>query len=246
MEGRRPIDKGKKRSTSAGAFKIVCYSGPDKDRNKSIELGVLFMCSFVCLYFYGVSKSIGSLPFPIPPRLVQTIGANVNMAHPEIQQPQLVLGNSASSSVSLIRNKIIDVDVPPTKWPVSIKEEDWNFETIIHPADGKTEMSVPKFWSRPVHNNRQFSRETAMKIGSCIEPDEDGNYARGDKCPKHQRTIFVSIASYRDFECRTTVESVFLGAKYPERIRVGKRWRNIIGHGAVVDDGLLLSRTVTV
>lgn len=35
------------------------------------------------------------------------------------------------------------------------------------------------------------------------------------------RTIFVAIASYRDWQCRFTVESIFQRAKFPERIRVG-------------------------
>jgi len=34
-------------------------------------------------------------------------------------------------------------------------------------------------------------------------------------------TIFIAIASYRDYRCPHTVESVFARATYPERIRVG-------------------------
>merc|ERR1712062_935996 len=33
-------------------------------------------------------------------------------------------------------------------------------------------------------------------------------------------TIYVSIASYRDFQCPTTIESLYSRAKYPDRIRV--------------------------
>lgn len=60
-----------------------------------------------------------------------------------------------------------------------------------------------------------------MTIGSCIHPDTNGNHARGDKCPVEERTVFVAIASYRDFECRDTVTSIFQRAKFPERVRVG-------------------------
>jgi [Skp1-protein]-hydroxyproline N-acetylglucosaminyltransferase len=114
------------------------------------------------------------------------------------------------------------VEVPAGKWPVSILDNNaLDFETIIHPGDERTEMSVPKFWSEPVHNGGLMSRETAMKIGSCIEADAvTGNHARGDDCPLEQRTIFLAIASYRDFECRSTVESAFKWAKHPERVRV--------------------------
>jgi [Skp1-protein]-hydroxyproline N-acetylglucosaminyltransferase len=61
-----------------------------------------------------------------------------------------------------------------------------------------------------------MSRDLAMKVGSCVDPTK-----HGDACPPEQRTIFVGIASYRDFQCRLTVESIFTRAKHPERIRVG-------------------------
>ena len=83
-------------------------------------------------------------------------------------------------------------------------------------------LKVPKLWSLPVHNYKLMSRDMAMKMGSCATPDINGNIVRGIDCPQDQRTIYVGIASYRDFECRTTVESIFLRAKNPHRIRVGK------------------------
>ena len=33
-------------------------------------------------------------------------------------------------------------------------------------------------------------------------------------------TIFMTIASYRDFQCQQTIESAFSRAKYPERLRI--------------------------
>jgi [Skp1-protein]-hydroxyproline N-acetylglucosaminyltransferase len=66
-----------------------------------------------------------------------------------------------------------------------------------------------------------MSRELAMKIGSCINPDEFGSKNRGDDCPLSERTIYVAIASYRDWQCRDTVTSIFSRAKHPERVRVG-------------------------
>jgi [Skp1-protein]-hydroxyproline N-acetylglucosaminyltransferase len=50
------------------------------------------------------------------------------------------------------------------------------------------------------------------------------------------RTIFLSIASYRDFECRTTVESVLLSAKYPHRIRIGVVDQVVPGHDVACDE----------
>lgn len=119
--------------------------------------------------------------------------------------------------------------IPQAKWPISIRDEDGNFDEVIHPghkAKGNPDviMSVPKMWiDDPVsiHQNKLMSRELAMKIGSCITPDANGNHARGDGCPFSERTIYVAIASYRDYQCRDTVTSIFERAKFPERIRVG-------------------------
>lgn len=119
-------------------------------------------------------------------------------------------GNAASSPT-----------IPEHKWPVSINDEDGNFEDIQHPGDASVTLSVPRFWSPPIHNNKLMTRDQAMSIGSCITPDPStGSLARGDRCPPSDRTIFVAIASYRDWQCRYTVESIFNRAKYPERVRV--------------------------
>ena len=112
-----------------------------------------------------------------------------------------------------------EIVIPQHKWPVTVKDEE--FEPLLHSGDQKTVMMVPKLWSLPIHNYQLMTREKAMQIGSCAVPDENGNVARGDDCPLDQRTIFVAIASYRDFECRTTVEDIFLRAKNPDRIRIG-------------------------
>jgi [Skp1-protein]-hydroxyproline N-acetylglucosaminyltransferase len=91
-------------------------------------------------------------------------------------------------------------------------------------------MSVPRFWVNDpvsVHRNSLMPRDVAMKIGSCVRPDDDnggggssGSLSRGDQCPVDERTIYVAIASYRDWQCRDTVESIFSRASFPERVRV--------------------------
>jgi len=111
--------------------------------------------------------------------------------------------------------------IPEHKWPVSITDEDGNLEDIRHPGDESVTLSVPRFWSPPIHNNKLMTRDQAMSIGSCVKPDpRTGSLARGDRCPVSERTIFVAIASYRDWQCRYTVESIFNRAKHPERVRV--------------------------
>jgi len=42
-----------------------------------------------------------------------------------------------------------------------------------------------------------------------------------NKYPTKPGTIFVSVASYRDPECSTTIESIYKNAEYPDRIYVG-------------------------
>ena len=92
---------------------------------------------------------------------------------------------------------------------------------MVHPGDNTTKLSLPEFWSSPIHNNVLMPRSVAMKVGSCAESDVFGNHIRGDSCPLDQRTIYVGIASYRDFQCRETVENLMQRASNADRIRIG-------------------------
>lgn len=128
-----------------------------------------------------------------------------------------------------------EIPIPVGTWPVSVKGEET--ETMVHVGDMKTIMTVPKFWSPPVHNNKQFTREQAMQIGTCAEPDPvTGSNVRGEDCPVDQRTIFIGLASYRDFQCRLTLESAFLRAKNPKRIRVGVIDQVVVGEDVACDE----------
>jgi len=197
---------------------VVCSASPS---SRSIELGLLLSLAVLGIFLFGFYESIRALP-DVPLDIPVLQGTNLNLARSESPtQNELRRGGRLANWFPKMRGTPQKVVVPTAKWPVSVRDEDANFETILHPGDNTTTMSVPKFWSLPVHNQKLMSRETAMKIGACAEPDSKGNYARGDSCPQHQRTIYLAIASYRDFECRSTLESAFLRAKYPERIRVG-------------------------
>jgi len=116
--------------------------------------------------------------------------------------------------------------VPVGRWPVSIRDEDGAFEEIKHPgfADGHVTMLVPRFWAEDpvaIHENKLMSRERALSIGTCITPDpKTGSNTRGDECPLNERTVFVAIASYRDWQCVDTLTSIFAAATHPERVRV--------------------------
>jgi [Skp1-protein]-hydroxyproline N-acetylglucosaminyltransferase len=109
--------------------------------------------------------------------------------------------------------------VPEAKWPVTIKDElsEEYHETIVHPGDNTKTMVVPRFWSPPLMKSTDtdvMSKETALKV---VSYDTTKGKVHGTP---DSRTIFIAIASYRDFECRETVDSIFKRARYPERVRV--------------------------
>jgi hypothetical protein len=128
-----------------------------------------------------------------------------------------------------------DIPIPIGTWPVSVQHEE--LEKMVHVGDLKTIMEVPKFWSPPVHNNKQFTREQAMQIGTCAEPDPTtGSNIRGEDCPINQRTIFIGIASYRDYQCRQTLETAFRRAANPNRIRVGVVDQIVVGEDVACNE----------
>jgi len=119
-------------------------------------------------------------------------------------------------------------------FPISI--DPTNFETIPHPAtevsskvsDEISNLIVPPMWD-PIefqsyggvrkylgdYGRHLMTPKQAQTIGSYVTiPSEDGNGFID------LETIFVAIASYRDFQCRQTIESAFSRAKYPERLRI--------------------------
>jgi len=97
------------------------------------------------------------------------------------------------------------------------------------------------------NGERLITPEEASRIGSLTPPrtnydvevgdvkpditwdDKTGNVKKVDYVVDNRppdeiemlETIFVTIASYRDYRCPHTVEALFEQAKYPERIRVG-------------------------
>lgn len=212
---------------------IVCKDTSRYGNANVVEWGLVLSLGILGLFAVGCYETITALPEP--PR-VPTFGAVI---HPTVSsssssEPR-VLSSSASHPASKTSSSLHDpqsrqqprtnhhspeqqqqqqIHIPPSIWPVSTRNET-EFDTILHPGDGTTKMQVPKFWSLPVHHNALMSRATALSMGSCLDPTRHGS-----DCPVHQRTIFVAIASYRDFQCRMTVESIFSRAAHPERIRV--------------------------
>ena len=212
-----------------------------------MEFAVVLSMIVVVLYLYGFYEAALSLP-DIPTGF--HMGRNLNIA-------RLEHNGSAAASVA---HKMNDeesfpdqhqqqrnekapsplaghIAIPEGVWPVSVRDEVDDYEEILHVGDMKTVMKVPKFWAPPLHNKQFFTREQAMKVGTCIEPDPvTGSYSRGDKCPPDQRTIFIGLASYRDYQCRYTLESAFLRAAHPERIRIAVVDQIVVGEDAKCND----------
>lgn len=197
--------------------------------NNNNRIGLSLIGIILCLYTIGLFASIWHLPNPTHrrrswmERVKLPFGGSINLSRTGIEDVQanaIEVGGSDNS----VTNDYATTYIPEAKWPVSIRDEDGNFEDVLHPghkAKGRdVMMQVPKMWiDDPVsiHQNKLMTRELAMKIGSCTTTPN----ARGDECPLSERTIYVAIASYRDYQCRDTVTSIFERAKYPERVRVG-------------------------
>jgi hypothetical protein len=134
-------------------------------------------------------------------------------------------------------------DLLKQQFPVHINEKD-DLEIIDHPgyllADKEKlhailmndidkdnsshtlikNLTVPKFWE-PTEVFGSYPGGVREYLGNygeyLIRPEEAsaiGSYH------KSKETIFVAIASYRDPECYSTVESIFLRAQFPQRMRV--------------------------
>lgn len=237
--GEESVKKSRDKRRQANAVsspRVVCQAkSPDSN---NVELGLLISFMIIALYVFGLYASVNSVPDVGAQSALKAkstykhLGENFNVARSEFNVIGGGAGKPHETSRELGKGVGVlnmpygvpddEIVIPEHKWPVTVRDEVDDYEELVHSGDGKTVMMVPKFWSNPVHNYKLMSRETAMKIGSCAEPDADGNIARGEACPLDQRTIYVGIASYRDFECRTTVESIFLRAKNPHRIRIGK------------------------
>jgi len=113
-------------------------------------------------------------------------------------------------------------EFPPETFPQTIRSAP--LEKIIHPAVEIIpsleipNMTVPAFYDPPQfepHGGiRSYLGNYGKKLMTPTQALSVGSKVNG------LQTIFVAIASYRDFQCRQTVESIFTRATNPERIRV--------------------------
>ena len=99
-------------------------------------------------------------------------------------------------------------------FPVHVNE----WEEINHPgmeAMGKiVRVKVPQFFTHPALPSMNATTEAPPLL------TRKQALAIGTRYNGQLETIFLSIASYRDPECRNTLADAFRYAKYPERVRV--------------------------
>jgi len=122
----------------------------------------------------------------------------------------------------------LQIHFPRPKWPISILDSDTEFEEILHPGDSKTLLQVPKFWSPPLMNSTSeyfssspddpptntlpsspMNPEVKLHFGSYTNGHVNADYIEEIGNP-NERTIFVSIASYRDWQCRYEILNFIL------------------------------------
>lgn len=225
-------------SSSAASFHASNYATNGGAHPKFQSLAMYLILATVCIYFFGFVSSVISLPdirsdggLLALHTLNRNNGLNIAVEDPlgvddkeelegveEEEEEEEEFGGEDIEIPTHKKNGI-----PSATWPVtSTNKLQSEWVTLPHPGDEAMTVTVPRFWSAPVHNNTLMSKEKALSIGSCSvpSPTDPQNFQRGDECPLHQRTIFVAIASYRDWQCKHTVTSIFKRAKYPDRIRV--------------------------
>lgn len=218
---KRRVRRAKARKSRGQGAALCCIAG---------AMFVLYLA--VCLVFFRnlpgeEGRGMRGLVKKTKERMAKFRGKRSEQESDVDRRPKVVGGdadimNGAEEAAAAPKSA-----VPVGTWPISIRDEDGKFEDIDHPgfdAAHPVRMSVPSFWADDpvaIHENKLMSRERAMSIGTCATPDPaTGSSVRGDECPLDARTIFVAIASYRDWQCRDTVTSIFSAATHPERIRV--------------------------
>ena len=127
-----------------------------------------------------------------------------------------------------IKENMEEIDHPGALLAKLTKPKEFENVLAQHP-DLKSKMLVPKFW-RPTHpfamkddggdsgkdgNVREYLGHHGKELITPEQADAIGSYDSNN-----METIYVSVASYRDPECRPTVDDLYERAKYPNRIRV--------------------------
>ena len=92
---------------------------------------------------------------------------------------------------------------------------------VAHAGDTKANLAAQQEAAKAreeVRLRKQKGEKGIIQVSGCVQKPEKWTMARHDVIP---RTIFVSVASYRDDECKDTVYDLFAKAKNPNNVFVG-------------------------
>ena len=123
---------------------------------------------------------------------------------PELPPSRGLSNNEPKPAVISQKKPVVQEASIQTKGPYELQWPPVRSDGSIDPQDGVdvmplTGLKVPRFWA-------PAPGEKVTQIGSRIGGKE---------------TIFLMIASYRDFQCRETIAKAFLRADNPERLFIG-------------------------
>jgi hypothetical protein len=85
-------------------------------------------------------------------------------------------------------------------WPVSVRDEESDFELITHPGNSEMSLSVPRFFltkddgsMQPLSAGNGMTKSMSEMVGRTTV---------GGSLDFSVRTIYVGVASFRDWHCR--------------------------------------------
>eukprot|EP01117_Protostelium_nocturnum_P017376 TRINITY_DN7079_c0_g1_i1.p1 TRINITY_DN7079_c0_g1~~TRINITY_DN7079_c0_g1_i1.p1 ORF type:complete len:376 (-),score=45.07 TRINITY_DN7079_c0_g1_i1:96-1223(-) len=89
-------------------------------------------------------------------------------------------------------------------------------KALIRKSEGNPIVHSKDYWFPGKERHADYVYKVPTPEFGCPPKDK----------PKKDRTIFVSIASYRDSVCPSTIDDMYKNAKYPERIFLGVYQQN--------------------
>lgn len=164
-------------------------------------------------------KAADAAPVPSQSSEVKTTkkqGSELAYADPNIRQQDLKDQDAVRNTFPVHASH----DLEEIDHPGILFADPHQFQAVLNahpelPSNGK--MMVPRFWRPAGYGQggvRQFLGEHGRRLLTVEEASAIGSFINS------QETIYISVASYRDPECRPTVEDIFLRASHPERLRV--------------------------
>ena len=158
----------------------------------SLILGMIFlfkMTVFIIHFIFHI-KPTSKYQIDVPNPYLKNNLSNRESVYVNVQEEAIIL-----DSLSKIFN---DKSKHGTHWTLPILKDDSNFESIPHPADEIISLNVPKFFLEdiPIGEGKLLTKSITSIIG--YHSNENGKEINDP----NTRTIFINMASYRDWQCR--------------------------------------------